>query len=224
MANALIPHDRSEMPEPHDRCGATAKRTRQPCQRPAGWGTDHPGLGRCKLHGGATPIRSGRYSGIKRDDFKARIDRFLADPDPLDLADEIAMLRAFLEDFVDRWDDIFGPDGALLAWHESFNTGESIPKPRQMPDFATLTVLVDRVGKMVERTHKMKTEGAISMATLMRVVEQMGADLVAAINEQGLSRDQSERLVRAIETRWRSIRLDSGRAGNQRDSQSSSTG
>lgn len=25
------------------------------CTRPAGWGTSHPGHGRCKLHGGATP-------------------------------------------------------------------------------------------------------------------------------------------------------------------------
>lgn len=25
------------------------------CKRPAGWGTDHVGAGRCKLHGGATP-------------------------------------------------------------------------------------------------------------------------------------------------------------------------
>ncbi|MGA3562643.1 hypothetical protein [Melissospora conviva] len=24
------------------------------CTRPAGWGTDHPGTGRCKLHGGST--------------------------------------------------------------------------------------------------------------------------------------------------------------------------
>lgn len=24
------------------------------CARPAGWGTDHPGFGRCKLHGGST--------------------------------------------------------------------------------------------------------------------------------------------------------------------------
>lgn len=25
------------------------------CTRPAGWGTPHPGTGRCKLHGGSTP-------------------------------------------------------------------------------------------------------------------------------------------------------------------------
>lgn len=39
----------------HDKpkCGAT-KRGGGPCTRPAGWGTPHPGIGRCKLHGGST--------------------------------------------------------------------------------------------------------------------------------------------------------------------------
>lgn len=34
-----------------DICGAT-NRHEEPCQLPAGWGTDHVGEGRCKLHGG----------------------------------------------------------------------------------------------------------------------------------------------------------------------------
>jgi hypothetical protein len=33
------------------KCGAK-NRSGNPCRRPAGWGTDHPGSGRCKLHGG----------------------------------------------------------------------------------------------------------------------------------------------------------------------------
>ncbi|MEF8887327.1 MAG: HGGxSTG domain-containing protein [Haloarculaceae archaeon] len=33
-------------------CGATT-RDGDPCKRPAGWGTDHVGEGRCKQHGGA---------------------------------------------------------------------------------------------------------------------------------------------------------------------------
>lgn len=37
------------------RCGATTKQTGAPCTQPAGWGTSHPGIGRCKLHGGSTP-------------------------------------------------------------------------------------------------------------------------------------------------------------------------
>lgn len=36
-----------------DKCGATT-RAGTPCQQKAGWGTDHVGEGRCKLHGGAS--------------------------------------------------------------------------------------------------------------------------------------------------------------------------
>lgn len=42
----------------HDRnyktCGSKTKQESSApfCERPAGWGTDHPGFGRCKLHGG----------------------------------------------------------------------------------------------------------------------------------------------------------------------------
>jgi hypothetical protein len=36
-----------------DVCGAS-NRDDDPCGLPAGWGTDHPGEGRCKLHGGAS--------------------------------------------------------------------------------------------------------------------------------------------------------------------------
>jgi len=39
-----------------DICGATAKSTGEPCQRPAGWGTDSS-EGRCKFHGGSTPSK-----------------------------------------------------------------------------------------------------------------------------------------------------------------------
>lgn len=37
----------------YDSCGAN-NRAGNPCGRPAGWGTDHAGVGTCKLHGGST--------------------------------------------------------------------------------------------------------------------------------------------------------------------------
>jgi hypothetical protein len=40
-------------PKGYDICGATTRRGTQ-CERPAGWGTDHPGTGTCKLHLGCT--------------------------------------------------------------------------------------------------------------------------------------------------------------------------
>lgn len=35
------------------------------CRRPAGWGTDHLGFGRCKLHGGSTPTHVKHANGQK---------------------------------------------------------------------------------------------------------------------------------------------------------------
>lgn len=43
-----------------------AHKAGRPCKRPAGWGTDHPGSGRCKLHGGST-----RAGGVKAEKERA---------------------------------------------------------------------------------------------------------------------------------------------------------
>lgn len=40
----------------HERyCNGPKRQTEGTCTRPAGWGTTHVGVGRCKLHGGSTP-------------------------------------------------------------------------------------------------------------------------------------------------------------------------
>lgn len=44
----------TDPPEGRTKCGAAA-RSGRPCARPAGWATPHPGIGRCKFHGGSTP-------------------------------------------------------------------------------------------------------------------------------------------------------------------------
>lgn len=40
------------------KCGAKRTTADALCERPAGWGTDHPGVGRCKRHGGSTPTQT----------------------------------------------------------------------------------------------------------------------------------------------------------------------
>lgn len=97
-------------------CGAKT-RAGTPCRKPLGWGTDHPGQGRCKLHGGATPIKHGRYSSIQRPRLRELLDQFETDPAPLDLLPEVKLLRALLTDFVERYDQI---TDATLAWHNSW--------------------------------------------------------------------------------------------------------
>lgn len=47
-----------------DYCGAK-NRSGQPCKLPAGWGTNHTGAGRCKLHGGLSPGVPGNKNALK---------------------------------------------------------------------------------------------------------------------------------------------------------------
>jgi hypothetical protein len=41
--------------DPDEYCNARKTGGSGYCQHEAGWGTDHPGVGRCKFHGGNTP-------------------------------------------------------------------------------------------------------------------------------------------------------------------------
>lgn len=59
------------------KCGAKRKNG-EPCQRGAGWGTEQPGKGPCKLHGGRLPNVVTRYARIGAIE-QARV--YLDDPD-----------------------------------------------------------------------------------------------------------------------------------------------
>lgn len=95
-----LPHDDGKK---NNICGAKSKQTGQPCKQPAGWGTDHFGTGRCKLHGGRSPGASkgnkyarthGAYETIIRDrlteEEQAVFDAISVDPN---MNQEIKILR-----------------------------------------------------------------------------------------------------------------------------------
>lgn len=103
--------------ETKPKCGANAKSTGKPCQNPAGFKTDHPGEGRCHIHGGKSQVKSGRYSSIKRKRIAELLKEFRTDPDPLDVTEELHLLRALVLDYVERYDEV---TDLLSAWHNSF--------------------------------------------------------------------------------------------------------
>jgi hypothetical protein len=101
-------------------CGAR-NRAGGTCGHPAGYGTPHPGEGRCKFHGGLNPVRHGRYSTIKRAEIRELIEHHEGDPDPLNLLPELATARALFQDFIDRYDEW---REALIAWHRTYTAAE----------------------------------------------------------------------------------------------------
>ena len=102
-------------------CGAKLRRKDAHCKNKPGFKTDHPGQGRCYLHGGKTPIKHGRYSKLTNRPRLAELMQTLgAETNPLDLMPELLMLRALVYEYIDRHG---GLEDALLSWHASHTTG-----------------------------------------------------------------------------------------------------
>lgn len=77
-------------------CGAKSKSTSKPCTRVAGFGTDHKGTGKCRTHGGKTPIKHGRYSKAIPAEYLELYDEMRQEPNINSLASELAYLRIVL--------------------------------------------------------------------------------------------------------------------------------
>lgn len=78
------------------KCGGKLHRRDGTCTQPAGWGTDHVGHGRCKLHGGSAP--SGRAAGLTARAL-AELDRLDVEPatNPLEVLSQLAAEARALE-------------------------------------------------------------------------------------------------------------------------------
>lgn len=91
------PHEGPEWEVRDKRCNGVKRDHSGLCGRPAGWGTGHPGIGRCKLHGGST---QSHQQAAEREMAKDAVRRFALprDVDPFDaLMEEIARTAGVID-------------------------------------------------------------------------------------------------------------------------------
>jgi hypothetical protein len=115
------------------------------CTKTAGWGTDHVGIGACKLHGGCNPIKHGYDSEIMRERLGNTFERFKNDPNIGAVDGEVALLRGLVQ--------------------------KAIEKGKEGEDVASLT---EKVVKAVETMAKIRQKFGITIETVNRITEQMG--------------------------------------------------
>ena len=125
------------------------------CKRPAGWGTEHQGEGRCKLHGGRSgrPPSHGLYSG-RRDELQERFEQAFGDDRIGSMRAEIAALKALLSDFWERIDEV---DGDTLEnvtklqaeIRKSLDTASKIEKRHAVTD-EEIEALVTGMANLIE--------------------------------------------------------------------------
>lgn len=137
------------------RCKAKAKGSGERCKNPA-----MAGKTVCRFHGGmgGRPPIHGRYSVTKRAELREKIEQFRGDPQAGDLRDELAVLRALLEDYLNRFDDNLDPTGA---------------------DIMLIYNMIDNIGKLVERIAKILSMTALTQAEL----QLLQVTLIDAIKE-----------------------------------------
>ena len=81
--NKSIPTRRLPKKEPDKCCNARTKQRVGYCRKPSGWGTGNPGQGRCRVHGGKSPLKHGVYSKI----LPVKFHELLEDVQPEEITD-----------------------------------------------------------------------------------------------------------------------------------------
>ncbi len=184
MTNAAKPEDKALSTRKF--CGAKKKQGPGRCRRPAGWGTDHPGHGKCKLHGGASLVRHGRYSKIKRAtlaDVAAGVG--IDDPNPLDLQAELRILRALLEGVLSKGD----PEEDVGSEESKIAAG-----------------MIKDVAGVVERIHRMRESNAVSRQQLNRLCAEM-AKVVEHVVAERVQGPDAGLMLDEIKEGWMTIQI-----------------
>lgn len=146
--------------EPDVTCNGKVHRQERYCQRPAGWGTDHKGSGRCKLHGGcSTGPKTGqlRYSDYVPENLVELYEVFSSetDKDIKSLNDEIAMLRARIAVLASKNIDIKDEKGKITDFEGRYD--------------GTIVGYVEALRRLIESKQKIE-EGIKSHITVDVVV------------------------------------------------------
>lgn len=144
----------------------------------------------------------GRYSTIKTKKVREELTRQEElEQDIMDLAPEVHLLRTLVIDFVNRYNRFVR---ALMAWYAD----DAKTKPRKVMDISDAKDLIDGVSKVVERMHKIRNTGAISLDTFKRVTEQMGIIVAREASKQFKDPAAVEAYLKAVETAWGDLALD----------------
>lgn len=170
------------------RCGAK-NRSGQPCGQKAGWGTDHVGKGRCKLHGGLTPVKHGRYSTVSDKRLGRLLEEIKAqERNPLDVTEELTLMRALVKDWLERYTQL---RDALLAWHAN-QSADGFAPPNRIPDVQEVRPLLETISRMVQRIEKAQSDKYIPRGQFYRIMMAMGSVVDARVLDDELKRQIRE--------------------------------
>lgn len=151
--------------EPNYYCRGWNEKRSHYCGSRAGKGTSHAGVGRCTHHGGLKRsgdrrVTTGRESKVKTTTLAQLIAAESARVDPLNLGEELAILRALRKRFM-------------------ADAGDNV-------DHNAAQQLLDAAGRMVERIERIRSQNAISRPELNRVLHECWRSVDARLLDEAV--------------------------------------
>lgn len=192
-------------------CGAIGRQTGKPCRRPAGWGTDHVGVGPCKLHLGSTRNHRKRWGAILnerrvRNELGAMLDELEADGaerDPLEvLAEQLARAQAMVVALGTLVGELPLGDGAAAV-----TSGLHGPDHNDDGRPHVLVVMygdwIDRAGRLAKLAkdvglQERRTQVTEDLAAMVHVAMVAALQRQAAMFREGVDPTEIEREVPAL--------------------------
>lgn len=175
-------------------CGGKKHQGVGTCTQPAGWGTSHPGIGRCKLHGGSTGNhgKAAQVEQARRDVvlFGARRD--------VHPAEALLELVQWTAGEVDYWRarvaEVAAQDDADLTWGvtRTKTGGDDHGTTQEAKPHVAYAMYADAAKRL--EAHSVAALRAGVEERAVRVAESVGAQLAAVIRavlgELGLTAEQ----------------------------------
>jgi hypothetical protein len=154
------------------RCEAKTRSGSQ-CNRPAGWGTQHVGIGRCKMHGGASPIKHGLYSKYSVHKLAQAVQSLVNDPELVNLRQQIAFKQALILDRLNQLGTEMTQD-----------------------DLRFLADLSEKVARDIERLNKIEhgEKYVLQVAEVQAVVQQITLIIHQEVSDEHVIERVAERL------------------------------
>ena len=152
--------------------------------RVAGHGTNHLGQGKCKYHGGSSPIKHGLYSTVVPLAWRANFQAALEAPDPKSMLEHIALI-----------DGVILPGALKRGEKAPTHPGETDPLLVQLMAIDTKSKILKRMADIEDRGKIKMTEKEMSLfvmevvsivseyvdaATMRKIAERFGVRAIAA--------------------------------------------
>jgi hypothetical protein len=176
-------------------CNAKKRQGPGLCQRPAGWGTDHAGIGACKLHGGN--MRNHRVSAAT-----VQVKRELARLDVTPVDDPLTELAKLAGQVVAWKDALSAKVNELTAIRYQDAKGSE----QLRSEIALFERALDRCGNVLGVMAKLNIDERLARVN-ERQVEIVSQALSAALADMGLDAGQQQEARQGV---VRHLRLIAG--------------